>query len=287
MSEITLLSVLGKRPILLDGAMGTELHRLGLPARTPSCLWCLELPEQVLAVHRSYIAAGAEALVCNSFLAASGQLSTDISSSEIDQINTLAVSLARDAAGDRAWVIGDIAPPASPSDEIPDERIRAAVDEQGSALLDANVNAILLETFSSSKQMRLAIGVLKRLSDRPVFASYNFSRSSSGAFETLSGETVCDVIKTAMDAGADLVGENCGSKLSLDDHVELAEHIFKIAGAGRTIIRPGVDAGTQVLDFARAMQTLQNKGVGALGGCCGTTPSHIRKVGLKREWICE
>jgi 5-methyltetrahydrofolate--homocysteine methyltransferase len=139
-------------------------------------------------------------------------------------------------------------------------------------------------------EVALAIRAAKSVADWPVLATYAFGRGPDGAFRTMMGSTVEQTLRGAIDAGADVVGANCGIDLSLDEYVRLARELVAAAGSVPVMLQPNAgtprnENGTLIYratpeDFAAIVPALLSTGVRVIGGCCGTTPAHLRAAAL-------
>jgi 5-methyltetrahydrofolate--homocysteine methyltransferase len=247
---------IARRPILLDAAMGTRLiaRGLDLAADDPS-LWVLDRPEVVLQVHRMDVEAGSEALVTNTFGANRGWLARFGRGDEVRSLNRRAVELARIAAGPGRHLLGSIGPTASDHPE--------SLREQAEALLEAGVDALLLETH----RLDQAEVALRRLRDLP-------SPILASLFDW--PEPVASGARRLIDGGALAIGANCqpgmAPALALVRRLRAAcDHPLLIqpsAGPpGSTLESPGA--------FGAAVPELLALGVRLVGGCCGTTEAHV------------
>lgn len=290
----TLLKRMERGPLLiLDGGLGTMLIARGLPAGAPPELWTRKRPEELLSVHQSYVAAGSEAVHANTFganpvrLAKFGRLANFAINP--DEINAMAVQLARQSGA--SFVIADMGPTGEylpPVGQADVELWRQAFEVQGRALLEANVDAIHLETMSDLREARTALSVLRSLStDIPIMASLTFDRKKKGFF-TVFGDPLVKSLQDLIDHGANVVGANC----TLTSH-EMKDLAFE---AGASIDAPlvfqpnagqpemtasGVRYSQSPEEFATDMvslvTTVGNR-VAAIGGCCGTDPRFIKAL---------
>jgi homocysteine S-methyltransferase len=241
--------------------MGTRLRARGLDLRIDDpCLWNLDRPEQVLDVHRRDAAAGSHVLFTNTFGATRVWLTRSGRRGDVEAINRAGVDLARRAAGPSGFVVGDIG--ASAADEP------GAAEEQAAILIDAGVDALILETFLPEA----AIAALRVL--RP-----NMGTSAVPLIVSLWRwpDAVEDAARRLVDAGADVIGINCRPPMSgaLAVVRRLAEAV-----SCPLLVKPGVMPGDTQSDstpaaFAAALPELVEYNVRLIGGCCGTTEAHI------------
>jgi 5-methyltetrahydrofolate--homocysteine methyltransferase len=284
--------LLERRTAVCDGAMGTQLQALGLPVRRSGEPWNVDEPGHVRRVHRAYLDAGADLLLTNTFGGTSLALRAHgIDPTRATELNRAGARLAREVAGDRALVLGDMGPFGGvlpPRGHATPSEVSAAFLEQARALLDGGADAILVESMSDPAELALAIQAARAAGARRVLATAVFGRGLEG-FRTLTGTGVEGMIAAALDAGADAVGANCGIRLSLDDQVRLAAEIHAVARGKPVMMKPSagspeVDAGGAIVypigheAFAAAVPSLLAAGAVILGGCCGTGPEHVAAI---------
>jgi 5-methyltetrahydrofolate--homocysteine methyltransferase len=283
-----LLSSIEKGVVLLDGAMGTELVRRGLADGTPSELWNLDHPSEVQSVHQAYAEAGSDAILTNSFGANRTKLAASGNDNRIVQINKTAVKLAREAAGGRCLVFGDIGPTGQlpPSLSGVDRSDFADVFmEQAELLAEEEVDALIIETMISAEECALAVEACAELGGLPVIACMSFDVSRQGDFRTVMGDGP-GCFARIRDLGASAAGANCGTL----DALEMAALIGEIKRIAGLPVAAEPNAGKPVLsggrttfphspkDMKAGVKALLDSGVRILGGCCGTTPDHIHMM---------
>ena len=279
---------------LLDGATGTELVARG--ARVSKCNEYLniESPDIVVDVHRAYIEAGSDAVLANTFGANKYALSRHGLVDELAQINRAGAELARKAAGDEKYVFGDIGPNGDflkPLGTLEPQDLADAFAAQAEALLAGGVDGLIVETMTALDELEVAVQAVKSVcGDLPVFASLAFDKAGDD-FRTMMGVSPEAAVATIAPLGVDAIGFNCG-KMSLDDYIELAARFTAAVKAGQhdTAVLAEPNAGLPELidgravynlpshDFAAAVERIQTAGVNIIGGCCGSTPQHIRAV---------
>jgi 5-methyltetrahydrofolate--homocysteine methyltransferase len=275
-----------KEILVMDGAMGTQLIAHGLPQGHPSILWNVERPALVFCVHESYADAGADWLTTNTFGGSTLMLNRSGLGDRLRELNLSAVDLARKAARGRCRVLGDIGPCGGflePLGELTEVELAEAVDAQAWILADAGVDGFVVETMSDPNEMRVTVAAVKRYG-LPIIASYTYEHAAGGC-RTMMGVRPYDASRTALEAGADIVGANCGTSLSLDDYLLLGQELVDAAEGVPVMLQP--NAGTPVAtdgglsyrvsptDFAAWAQCATTLGVRIIGGCCGTRPAHI------------
>jgi 5-methyltetrahydrofolate--homocysteine methyltransferase len=262
------------------------LQKAGLPMGVSSERWVLENPEAVIALHRAYIEAGSEAILTNTFGGTRIKLDKIQWGDKAPEINQTAARLARQAAGDQIFVIGDIGPCSRMLEPLGDLSFAdavAAFEEQAQSLIAGGVDAILIETMSDLNEAKAAIeGAQKVLSQLPLIVTMSFDTHG----RTMMGVKPKQAVKEFLALGVDVVGANCGR--SLDENLQAIQEIRETApdailwakpNAGLPKVSGGdviYDVTPQIMaEYAHKFATL---GVKFLGGCCGSTPDHIRAI---------
>lgn len=282
-----LRATLARRPLLGDGAMGTQLQLLGLAPGSGGELWNVTQPERVRSVHRGYLAAGADLLTTNTFGGTAFVLAGHGAGARVHELNLAGARLAREIAGDRAWVLGDIGPFGGMLDPVgeaaPDE-VALAFRQQAAALLAGGADALLIETMSDPAEAVLAVQAARAAGAEFIIATFTFQQSAAG-FRTMMGNTVAEALAAVVAAGADVVGANCGTELSLGAYAKLTAELAAHAAGRPVLVQPNAGsprlvAGRICYDesaaqFAAAVPALLAAGARLVGGCCGSTPEHI------------
>ncbi len=284
-------SQLMMRPMLCDGAMGTQLFARGLAPGESGERWNLDRPAEIEAIHRAYRDAGCDLVTTNTFGATRSALKRHELENAVTQINRLGAQLARRGAGAKAVVLGDVGPLGEmldPVGDLPVSEAREMFIEQIEAMAEGGADAIVIETMSDPVEMVAAIEAAKKVGKLPVVATYAFARTESRGFRTMMGTTVFEAMEAAIDAGADVVGANCGTSLKLEDYCTLAEELVAAAGRVPVIVQPNAGSPSSVngqlsypatpADMGRLTESLLDAGVRIIGGCCGTTPDHLKAM---------
>jgi methionine synthase I (cobalamin-dependent) len=285
---------------LLDGAMGTQLFARGVGPGQCNDRLNVEKPDLVLDIHRAYCDAGSDAVLTNTFGANRYALARHGYADRVFEINKAGAEVARRAAGDGRYVLGDIGPTGDflePLGTLRADQVKEAYVEQAQALRAGGVDGFILETMTALDELGVAIEAVRSVADdRPVLAAMAFDKGGAG-FRTMMGVDVAAAVARMAALGVDAAGFNCGT-VTLDEYVELAQAWVAAARAARAdlLVLAEPNAGKPELvdgqatyqvapdQYAAACQRILNAGVPILGGCCGTTPDHIRAMAqmLKR-----
>ena len=279
------LHAIRERVLILDGAMGTMLQERGLkPGQSPEEL-NLSLPGVVAGVHSEYVNVGADIIVTNTFGGNRMKLSHYGLEGKIREINVAAVAIAREAAGQRAYVGASIGPTGSfvePVGDLTFDEMAAVFREQARHLVDAGADFISFETFLDIKEIRAGIIAVREIApDIPIVAQLTFDDKGRSVLGT-PPEAAAITLEAA---GANIVGSNCGLGI---------EGIYEILAAMRGVTRlpliSQANAGLAQLKDGKTIfpgtpeemtsyhDRLLKLGVRIIGGCCGTTPAHIRAM---------
>ena len=275
--------------IVFDGAMGTQLAARGIE---PGLAANVTAPESVLAVHRAYREAGADVLITNTF-GVNGQMRADAETRKaLSNQCRAAYDLARKAA-DGGFVAGDMGPTGVllvPYGTAKLSEMDAVFKSAADLLAKYGVDLFIVETMSDSSEMMLAVNACREAArkaqrDIPVAASMAFDPSKQGGFRTNMGISPAKAAEAMVEAGADIIGANCGSvtpeqmaeivrefRSMTEQHPILAQPNAGVPElqAGQTVFRLAPEA------FAAGMRKVVAAGAQLVGGCCGTTPEHIR-----------
>jgi methionine synthase I (cobalamin-dependent) len=280
-----LQQLLAQSPVLTDGAWGTELQARGLASGEFPDTWNLLHPERVADVARAYVEAGSRVILTNTFGANRLRLAESSMADRLVEINRRGVELSRQAAQGRAFVFASIGPTGKMllSGETTPEELRAAFEEQATALADAGADALVIETMSDLDEARPAIATA-RATGLPVVACMVFD-SGKDKDRTMMGATPEQVAQALTEAGADVVGANCGLGIAAIVpicrrlHAATDRPIWIKANAGLPEMVEGRPVyRTTPEEFARHLPALQAAGASFLGGCCGTNPAFIRAL---------
>ncbi|MGA9533513.1 MAG: bifunctional homocysteine S-methyltransferase/methylenetetrahydrofolate reductase [Anaerolineales bacterium] len=273
------------KPILLDGAMGTELHSRGFSF--DDCLDDLNrtAPADVLGIHRAYLQAGSQIIETNTFGANRFKLREHGLEGHVADINAAAVALAKQAADEAdhpALVAGSVGPLGvrlAPFGRVRAEEALVAFQEQVEALVEAGIDLLILETHSDLYELEEAIRAARSITDLPVIASMTFTRDD----RTLLGDTALHVAEVLKAAGADVIGANCSEGPA--QLLRLVGRMHSAAPETPLSVMPNAGWPERVADrimypatpdyFSDFAANAARAGFQLIGGCCGTTPEHI------------
>jgi 5-methyltetrahydrofolate--homocysteine methyltransferase len=279
---------------LLDGAMGTHLIARGVKTGRALVYANIDSAKLVYDIHKSYLDAGSDAVITNTFGANEFSLKRYQLADKAAEINKAGAKIARDAAGEDKYVLGNLGPSGEflePLGNVKLQELKAAYSRQAEALLIGGVDGFIIETMTAADEISAVIQAVRSVCGRlPVFASMAFDKTADG-FRTSMGVDVSAAISAMIEAGADVVGFNCGT-VSLGDYEILAREYVAVARALKEDIaiyaepnagEPEVDSGRAVYhilpeDFALTIEEICSAGINIVGGCCGTGPEHIKAI---------
>ena len=271
--------------LISDGATGTNLQQRGLTAGKPGEVWVLERPEEILRLHRDFIAAGADIILTCTFGGTSIRLALEGLEDRTAELNQRAADMAKQAVqGTTVLVAGSIGPTGQmlkPLGSMEEEDCYKAYEQQARALAQTGVDLLVIETQYDLNEAGLAVKAARAVSDLPLICSFSYDRGT----RTMMGVKPAQMAKTF--AGqVDLLGINCGK--SLEDNLNALQELrsatdlplwFK-PNAGL----PRVDAeGHTVFDvspenMAARVHDWLAAGASVVGGCCGTSPAHLQEI---------
>ena len=272
--------------LISDGAMGTYLQAAGLDSRECPESWCLSHPEVVRGIATAYVSAGSDIVETNSFGGNSIRLASFHLAGKVREFNLAAAALARDAMGDKGYVAASVGPTALPGQSdggtISAEHLYLSFAEQMTALAEGGADALCIETMSSLTEATQAIRAAKENTRLPVICTFTFGATPRGFF-TQTGVTPEQAAIGAAEAGADIVGANCG--IGIENMIPITRRM-RAALPGVPIL-VHVNAGMNTVIYGKVVfnatpeymalhvEELIRAGANIIGGCCGTTPDHI------------
>ncbi len=269
--------------LICDGATGTMLFAQGFdPAKCFEYL-SIDQPRIVAELHKRYIDAGADIIETNTFGANASQLAKFGYEHLVAEINAAAARIAREAAGDAAYVAGSIGPldKFSLETHLSDQAIYDIYAQQAAALAAGGVDFLFLETFSNLEHIKLALAACKKETSLPVFAQM----ALLDGLRTGYGNSLHAIVRSLEDGRADGIGANCGSGPAV-----MKEAVTALSAMTGAYISAQPNAGypqnvngrslylTSPEYFAQYAFETAAAGANIIGGCCGTTPDHIRAI---------
>ena len=270
-----------KEPIIFDGAMGTSLQSAGLPLGTAPEEWNLSHPERVRRVHISYVETGVDVIETNTFGANRVKLEKYKLGRMIDEINRKGVQIARQASSSClvGASVGPLGVLIEPLGDFSQDEAFLAFKEQIEALCLEKIDLIIIETMMDLNEARLAAVAARSVCDLPIVCQVTFSARG----RTLMGDDPRSVVETLSGLGIEAVGTNCS--LGPGELFPLAEEIVTLSrlpvvvqpNAGQPRLKQGKTTySVSENEFSEWAEKFVDMGVKIVGGCCGTTPSHLR-----------
>ena len=268
--------------ILTDGAWGTQLQARGLPVGACPDEWNLSQPDKVESVARAYVNAGSRVILTNTFGANSIRLAEFGLVDKVAEINRRGAAISKRAAGKQALVFASIGPTGKMlvAGDVTEDEVRAAFTAQAEALKAGGADALVIETMAELEEAQLAV-VAGKSTGLPVVACMTFDTGG----RTMMGVAPEQAARQLTEAGADVIGSNCGNGIeaflpicqALRAATKLPIWIKANAGQpeyenGRVVYRITPE------QFASHVPALIAAGANFIGGCCGTTPDHLRAV---------
>ena len=283
--------VSNKSTILSDGAWGTNLQRKGLEIGECPEEWNINHPDLVEEVARDFIEAGSRLIKTNSFGGSRFKLEQYGLGERTTEINRLAGELSRKAAGEDVLVMGSIGPTGKMliTGEVTEEELYEAFKQQATALEEGGVDVILVETMSDLEEARLAVQAASDNTRCEIACTMTFEKTVDGDYKTMMGIAPAQMFPTLLDAGATFIGTKCGN--GIQRMVEVVGEIRAVnteipvvvhANAGMPVYEEGKTIFPETPEeMAGYVPQLVEAGANVIGGCCGTTPEHVKKIGEK------
>jgi 5-methyltetrahydrofolate--homocysteine methyltransferase len=286
------LSTVLSSPRVSDGAWGTELDLLGCPPGFCREEWNLSRPDLVRQVAASYLKAGSQIILTNTFSANRFVLERHGLADKVHAINLTGAQISRQAAGEQAWVFASIGPSGRMVivQEVSEDELYGAFHIQAKALAAGEPDAIVCESMSELAESLAALRAAKDATGLPVVASMTFDTGSD--LRTMMGVAAGAAAQALTEAGADAIGCNCG--VGIDACIQvvrtLREHTNLPIWAKPNAGLPEIHGQNTVYrqtpeEFAEKVHLLLEAGASMVGGCCGTTPVHIATLApLVKTW---
>jgi 5-methyltetrahydrofolate--homocysteine methyltransferase len=279
-----------ERPLLGDGAMGTQLMLAGLEQGNCGEAWNLAQPDRVLAIQRRYTEAGADCIITNTFGGSRIMLNRHGEADDVAAINKAGVEIARRAFdGREGYVLGDIGPFGGllqPYGDFTEAQVRGAFEEQAAALVEAGADAIIIETQTSLEELLIGIESAKKAGAPCIIGSMAYDVTLDGStFRTMMGIEPERAAEFMEENGAHIVALNCGTGMDMV-RARTAVERYRNATTLPLMVQP--NAGKPRLvnmkvvydetpdQMAADMMPLLEAGANVVGSCCGSTPDHTR-----------
>lgn len=277
-----------KTPLISDGAWGTFLHQYGLkPGDCPE-LWNITHRDKVYTIGKSYIEAGSDMILTNSFGGSPIKLKHYGLDNRTAELNEAAAAISRDAAGDEHLVLGSIGPTGVMlmMGDASEDELFDGFCIQAEALARGGADVICVETMSAIDEACIAIRAAKQTTDLEVACTFTFEKTANGEYRTMMGISPSDMVDAVVDAGASVIGSNCGN--GFDQMIGILHEIRQVdqqtpvlihANAGIPVYQNGETVFPETPDMmASKVKDLIDAGANIIGGCCGTTPEHIKAL---------
>jgi 5-methyltetrahydrofolate--homocysteine methyltransferase len=271
-----------KKIIILDGAMGTELERRG---SFDKCVSNLTHPEIVEAIHRDYRVAGSRCAISNTFSMSRIYIETHNIKVDVEEVNRAGVKLARNAVSDDGCVLGDFGSTGQmlePYGTYKEEDFYETFKEQASILSSIGVDGFIIETMFDLNEALSALRACRDVSEIPVIVSMAFQTNKNGG-RTMMGNSAEECAVRLAEAGADALGANCGDigPLEMAEVVSILREstslpVIAQPNAGKPEVKEGKVFYIEPELYAKQTLECYKSGATFIGGCCGTTPEHIR-----------
>jgi len=277
------------QPILLDGAMGTMLMDAGLVQGDPPEEWNVTHPDRIRAVHKGYIEAGSRVILTNSFGGTRFRLEMHNLQDRVIELNRAAAQNARaeaDAAPDLVVVAGSMGPTGQlfePMGTLTFDEAKAAFAEQAKGLAEGGVDVFWVETMSDLNEVKAAVEGARTVSDLPIVTTMSFDTHG----HTMMGVSPVKALETLSALDVFAIGANCGTG---SDELEVAVKAMREANPDVLLVAkanagiPQVVKGGEIVYngtpevMAQYARNVRDMGISLIGGCCGSTPKHIRAM---------
>jgi 5-methyltetrahydrofolate--homocysteine methyltransferase len=270
--------------LVADGATGTMLQSMGLDWGQAPEAWLLEQPDKIWALHRAYVEAGSDVILTCSFGGTHFRLGRHGLGERVTEVNRVAAELAREVAGDRVFVAGDMGPTGQllgPRSKVTAEQVADAFAQQAEGLVQGGVDFLVIETMSDVGEAQAAIAGARRVSELPIFCTFSFDthgRTMMGVKPEQAAQAVGPLVQG--------VGANCGHDPAEYEGLIQAMHqaqpeaiLWAKPNAGLPRLVDDVTVYDATPEYmAEIALRLRRAGAQVIGGCCGTTPAHIRAI---------
>jgi len=285
-----------KKILIADGGWGTELQKRGLAPGEPPEAWNLSRPEEVGAVARSYVEAGADIILTNTFGGSPLKLAKVHLEDKLLEINRQGVRISKQGAGDRAFVFASMGPSGefmAPLGTVSEVDMVQGFAKQARALAMGGADGIVIETMMDLAEAKAALRAAKESTSLPVAVTLTFNKGPKG-YATMMGVRPEKATAELEMAGADIVGANCGAGIEIMIEIMVLMRstttlpIWCKPNAGLPELVHGKTIYRETPEMmASKLKALVQAGAKIVGGCCGTTPSHIRALVLERTKLAD
>ncbi len=285
----SLLSEIKKGKVLLsDGAWGTFLYQKGLKAGECPELWNVTHRNDVLAIAKSYIDAGSDMILTNSFGGSPYKLNHFDLRERAVELNKAAAEISKEAAGENHFVLGSIGPTGAMlmMGDVTEQELYDGFAIQAKALKDGGVDAICVETMTDLQEGSLAVRAAKESTGLEVVCTFTFDKKVNNEFRTMMGVSTSEMVNAIKEAGADVIGTNCGN--GFEQMIDIVSELRKVdstipilvhANAGLPVYKDGETIFPETPEMMSSrVNELIKCGANIVGGCCGTTPKHIQAL---------
>jgi 5-methyltetrahydrofolate--homocysteine methyltransferase len=287
---MSILDKLAQKQILLsDGAWGTILQTAGIkPGECPE-LWNVTRKEDVRRIAEAYLEAGSDIIGTNSFGGSIFKLSQYGLGDRVSELNKEAAAISREAAGDSKHVAGSVGPTGKMliMGDVTEDELYHAFREQSVALEKGGADIIIVETMSAIDEASLAVRAARENTKCTVIVTMTFESSPDGRYRTMMGVTPSEMVNAMKEAGAHIVGSNCGN--GIENMIGIVKEI-RLTDSGIPVMIQANAGVPELIDgktlfrespemMASFIPAIIEAGANIIGGCCGTTPDHIREIG--------
>ena len=287
MTTQELYTMIQQKPVILDGATGSNLQKVGMTPGVCPEEWILENEDKLIALQKSFVEAGTNILYAPTFSGNRIKLEEYGLSERAEEINKKLVALSKKAAGDKALVAGDMTMTGIALEPVGPMKLETLIDiykEQARYLTEAGVDLFVIETMMSLAETRAAVIAIKEVCDLPIITSLTFQEDG----RTLYGTDPITAVVVLQSIGADVIGVNCstGPKEMIPIIRKMKEYaevpLLAKPNAGLPVLQDGVTVYPMLPEeFASWGPEFIKAGAGLIGGCCGTTPKHIQMLSKK------
>jgi 5-methyltetrahydrofolate--homocysteine methyltransferase len=279
-----------ERPLLCDGAMGTQLMIAGLEQGNCGEAWNLNHPERVLAIQRRYVEAGSDCIITNTFGGSRIMLNRHSEADHVAEVNKAGVEIARQAFGNSdGYLIGDIGPFGGllePFGDFTEAQVRSAFEEQAAALVQGGADAVIIETQTSLEELLIGIRAAQAAGANCIIGSMAYDVTLDGStFRTMMGVEPEKAAAFMEEHGAHIVALNCGTRMDMERALTAVER-YKSATSLPVMVQPNAGqpklVNMKVLydetpeQMVKGLMPILEAGANIVGACCGSTPGHIR-----------